>query len=346
MEPAAEAFDRLDALPDDCAPLLDAGGASFFLGRAWWASMREAGLAAGVAPRFLLCRSAGRPAAILPLQSLGGRLEGQTNPYTCLFAPLLAPGLDDAALLSIGRRLARACRGTPVLRLDALPRGAPRLDRLFDGMRAGGRLQRDFEQFGNWHEPVEGLDWAAYLQRRPGALRETLRRRLRQGERAGVRFELVEGAGLEAGIAAYESVYARSWKVPEPLPNFNPVMMRHAAAVGALRLGVLRDADGLPIAVQLWVVAGGQASVLKLAHDEAFKPLSPGTLLTGMVIRTLLERGGLRELDFGRGDDAYKRLWAGSRRQRIGTLLIDPWHPVGLAALARQSLGGWRRRFG
>ena len=68
---------------------------------------------------------------------------------------------------------------------------------------------------------------------------------------------------------------ATSWKEPEPFPRFNAELMRQAADVGALRLGVLRH-EGQAIAVQLWVVHDGEAAVLKLAHDEAFKPISPG----------------------------------------------------------------------
>jgi CelD/BcsL family acetyltransferase involved in cellulose biosynthesis len=66
--------------------------------------------------------------------------------------------------------------------------------------------------------------------------------------------------------------------------------------------------------------------------------------LTALMIRHLLEEDGVRELDFGRGDDDYKRLWVSARRQRIGLILADPLHPMGLAALARQTLGRWRRQ--
>ena len=51
------------------------------------------------------------------------------------------------------------------------------------------------------------------------------------------------------------------------------------------------------------MVVAGTATVLKLAHDKAFDRASPGTVLTGFAIRTLMENDGIGMLDFGRGDD-------------------------------------------
>ena len=155
-------------------------------------------------------------------------------------------------------------------------------------------------------------------------------------------------AALEAGIAAYEAVRAGSWKPAEPFPDFDAALMRAAAAAGLLRLGVLRRrADGVPVAAQYWVLdrGGTRASVLKLSHLESERAASPGTALTALMIQGLLADDGVQELDFGRGDDAYKRLWVGTARRRIGLVVADPMHPAGLAAIARQGLGALRRRW-
>ena len=101
--------------------------------------------------------------------------------------------------------------------------------------------------------------------------------------------------------------------------------MRATAAGGRLRLGVLRrGVDGVAVAAQYWVLGGGQAWLLKLAHAEESRAASPGPALTALMVRHLLERDGVRALDFGRGDDPYKRLWVGQRRQRMGLVLADP----------------------
>jgi len=334
----------LDALPAGAAALFESASDNFYATDAWWRTMLAAGMPAGAEARFLLCDDAGRPAVLWPLQVLdGGRtLQSLTNPYTCLYQPLIAPGLDAAALRRTGMLFGCFCRRWPAVRLDALGDDFSPMAPLLAGARAAGMLASRFAHFGNWHEPVAGLTWEQYLAARPGALRETVRRKLK---RAPATLEIIATPdAVEAGIAAYEEIYARSWKVPEPFPQFHAEMMRRAAAAGVLRLGLLR-AGGHVAAAQIWIVLGGRASVLKLAHDEADRALSPGTVLTALMIRELIGREAVTELDFGRGDDAYKRLWATRRRQRIGVLLANPLRPRGLAVLGRQWLGQARRRF-
>ena len=330
----------LAALPGWAArELLDRDG--FFSTRAWWATVWEAGVPAGGTPLFALHGGPGSGVLLPLLRDAGGRLEALTNPYTCLYPIAAAPGAD---LHAAGRALARLAGFTPTLRLDALDPGDARLAALLAGARAGGLVPLRFDHFGNWREELAGRDWAAYLASRPGALRETIRRRLRAAERDPALSFACHATPEEVGggIAEYEAVYARSWKEPEPFPRFNAVLMREAASAGALRLGVLRR-EGAAIATQLWVVHAGTAAVLKLAHDEAFKPISPGTALSAWMLRRLIDRERVQAVDFGRGDDPYKRGWVGQRRQRVGVLIADPWRPSGWAAITRQAAGAWRR---
>ena len=212
-------------------------------------------------------------------------------------------------------------------------------DLLAGARKAGLRVLR-FEHFGNWHEGVRGLDWSAYLLGRNGALRETIRRRLKRAEKLpDARFTLLTRTDeMDAAAEAFETVYRRSWKQPEPYPTFNVALMRAMAGAGALRFG-LWSIGGQPVAVQVWVVTAGRAIVLKLAHDEAFLAHSPGTVLTALMLRHLLEREHVAEIDFGRGDDPYKKDWATRRRRRIGVLLVDPWRMSGMAALLRHAAG-------
>jgi Acetyltransferase (GNAT) domain len=336
-----QAFDGVDALPADAAALLAAAGTEFQLSAAWFRVLEADARPDGARPLWLLHRDAGRPVALLPLWRMAdGRLAGLTAPYTCVFRPLVADATEAAGLARAGLAFGVACRGAGPLRLDALDPDWPGLAPLLAGFRRAGLFPLRFAHFGNWWLDAAGLGWQNYLAGRPGALRETIRRRLARAERdSSVAFDLIaDGAGLEAGIAAYEDVYARSWKPPEPFSRFAAGIMRAAAAAGVLRLGVLRR-GGVPLAAQYWTVAGGTATVHKLAHDEAARNLSPGTVLTALMLRHLLDRERVGMLDFGRGDDGYKAGWSGRRRARIGVLLCPPWHPSGLSAVGRHLLG-------
>ncbi len=93
------------------------------------------------------------------------------------------------------------------------------------------------------------------------------------------------------------------------------------------------------MAVQFWVVHREWAAVLKLAHDEAVKAFSPGTVLTALMIEHLLTYDNITNLDFGRGDDAYKLGWTEARHQRVGVLLANPTRIKGVAAIARHAAG-------
>jgi CelD/BcsL family acetyltransferase involved in cellulose biosynthesis len=340
------AFDAVAGLPAEAMALLAAAErGEFQLGAGWFAVVGETALPAGARPEFLLYREAARTLALLPLQrGADGRLAGLTAPYTCLFRPLVAADAAPAELRRAGRGFGRACRSAGPLRLDALDPDWPGLAPLLAGFAQAGLLALRFAQFGNWFLEVGGVGWDGYLAGRPGELRETIRRRLARAARdPAVAFELITGgAELDAGIAAYDAVYARSWKPPEPFPRFGAALLRAAAAAGVLRLGVLRR-GGEPVAAQYWTVCAGTATVLKLAHDAAARALSPGTVLTALMIRHLLDRERVATLDFGRGDDAYKAGWTGRRRPRIGVLLCPPLHPAGLLALARHLAGRLRR---
>ncbi len=310
--------------------------------RAWFEVTEQAALPAGAEPYVVAAREEGRPLAVLPLQrTAAGRMLSLTSPYTVLFQPLLAPGADAAA---VGRALGRHLRRFDLVRLEALDPAWPGLAPLLAGMRGAGMLAQRFDHFGNWHEDLAGRSWAEYLAARPGALRETIRRRGRAAAKdEAIRFEtLTGGERLVPAMLAYEDIYTRSWKVPEPFPRFNATLLPRAAELGVLRMGVMWQGE-TPLAAQYWTVVDGVATVLKLAHDEAHKALSPGSLLTAHVIERLIDGEGVQALDFGRGDDPYKSTWTTARRQRIGVVLATPWRLRGAVELARHWAGLARR---
>ena len=325
-------------LPDWCDRFLGDAG-DFFASRLWYDTVLAHALPKDAEPLLAIC---GDDALTLPLLRQGRHLGALTTPYSLEWRPLPAPGLENAALRQAGRGLAGLLRRRPPTRLDALDPTARGLAPMVAGLGEAGISTARYDHFGNWREVLApGTDWEAYHAARPPALRNTIRRKLGRAQRFTL--HTAPGAGLERAILAYLTVRESSWKPPEPFPHFDAALLRATAAAGVLRLGVLWDAEARPIAAQYWMVGGGRAWLLKLVHDEASRAASPGTVLTALMIRALLDEDGVRELDFGRGDDAYKRLWVAERRQRVGLVLTDPWHPAGLLELARQAASRGRR---
>lgn len=267
---------------------------------------------------------------------------GQSSLYGLEFAPILPR--EPAAAHHAGTLFAKIARRRGTMRLDGLIPDRPGLQQFLAGIAAAGLIVQRFGHFGDWQAPVDTDDFTRWLATRPGALRSTITRKLKRA-RGTTRFTLIEAEPeLAAGIAAFEQVYARSWKTAEPYPSFNAACMRALASSGLLRLGILTTDTG-PIAAQYWAVSGGRAMLLKLAHDAGSTTLSPGTVLTAHMIETILRRDRPHLLDFGRGDDPYKRLWVDQRQERIGVLLINPRRATGVIALAHTTLGALRRRF-
>jgi hypothetical protein len=337
-------YPTLEALPTQCDALFAATARqNFALDRAWFGNLVDNGLEADSEPLFGVFTSGADPIALVPLQqSLRQRSIGSlTNIYTCLYSPLIPKdGIPPEIVRWLGREFGHFCRDWPVVRIDCLPTEWSGLASFCAGLSDARVAVRRFDHFGNWYEPVTNQSWESYVASRPGPLRELLRRKYRRSQQVKqLEFEIIRTpAGLSQGIEAFERVYRRSWKSAEPFSRFNPGLMQTAATRGALRLGICWKGM-LPVAVQFWILSdGGNATIMKLAHDDEYAALSPGTLLTATMIKTLIEDDAVQELDFGRGDDPYKRLWVKERRQRIGLILASRHRLRGFAVIARHDL--------
>jgi CelD/BcsL family acetyltransferase involved in cellulose biosynthesis len=298
-----------------------------FISRPWLEAFLAAGLQPDAEPMFLVLNGPDGPRALLPCQRLARgdpSVSSLTSFYSCDFRPLIAAG-DDAAF-DLGKSVAEHLSGEAVFGFDSLATDWPGLDPFLEGLSRPGRALLRYAHFGRWWEDVRGRGFDDYLAARDGALREVVRRKTARLERDGAALTMI-GAGrtaaeVEAGIADYETVYAASWKEAEPFPDFQPALMRKLAEAGWLRLALLH-VGGEPIAAQLWTLVGGTATVLKLAHDQRFDKQSPGTVLTAFAIRALMTGETVERLDFGRGDDPYKRGWTTRRTPHTGVRSVS-----------------------
>ena len=327
-----DGFENINALPPSAVTLFaGADSGNLFSSRPWYESFVAAGLPANARPVFFaLSDKDGQTRALLPCMRSADAdpaISSLTSFYSCDFRPLYAANGDSSGMaFDLGTALADRLSGEAVVRLDSLDAGLPTLAPFLSGLARPGRVILRYAHFGRWWEAVAGRDFDQYIAARDGALRGVIRRKGAKLEREGATFAMVDSDSsaeeIERSIADYEAVYAASWKVAEPFADFQPTLMRALAQQGWLRLAICRIGER-PIAAQLWVAVGRTATVLKLAHDRQFDRQSPGTLLTAFAIRRLMERDRIAQIDFGRGDDAYKRGWATNRTPHIGILWVD-----------------------
>lgn len=334
----------LAALPPTCDALFrQAAQGVFDLTPEWFGLLAKTTLAEPEAASFRILAQAGEAEAvlplILPLTRKGHQVTGLTNFYSTLYRPILREGLQAADLAMLLRGIIRDTQAS-TLRFDAMDPEHPSFALLEEALCQAGMRPFRFFGFGNWYLQAEGLGWETYLKQLPSKHRNTLKRLGRKFE------EEVEGSfhiytckdgESEEALAAYQAVYASSWKVPEPFPDFIPEFVTMSAQLGWLRMGVAYSGRQ-PVAAQFWLVLDGKASIYKVAYDDKFSAYSPGSLLTGQLMRHVLDMEHVREVDFLVGDDAYKRIWMSHRRERWGIVAYNPRTLAGLSLAAREAL--------
>ncbi|MCY4756645.1 GNAT family N-acetyltransferase [Pelomonas aquatica] len=297
--------------------------------------------------RFQVLHGQGRVLAVLPTVAhagtLGREVSALSNYYTAIYAPALADDLQPEDLLPLTRALRKNGARAAAYRFAPMDPASREFALLKRALALAGLSSHAYFAFGNWYEPVR-QNWADYLKDRAGQVRSTIKRNAKKFAAEGGRLEIVQGGErLEASIAAYQAVYAQSWKVAEPYPDFVPGLIRLSARRGWLRLGLAWLGEK-PVAAQIWIVANGRADIYKLAYDEAHKALAPGTLLTALLMEQAIDVDGVLEIDYLIGDDPYKAAWMSRRRERFGLVAYDPLTPRGLLGLTRQAVGeAWRR---
>ena len=291
-------------------------------GRAeWFAHLAGAG-----AEPFVAIAAAGDKTAALPLARANGRLESLVNWYSFSWRPLLS---NDAELLT---QIAAGLRGKshrvtmwPVPDEDG---SASSIELAF--RNAGWKVSRERSDH-NHVLPVNGRSFAEYWAGRPGRMRTTLKRKAKK-----VEWEILTGFD-EAAWSEYEAVYDHSWKPEEGDPALLRAFAREEGAAGRLRLAIARK-DGEAVAAQFWTVEGGTAYIHKLAHLEEHKNLSAGTTLSAALFEHVIDKDGVDLVDFGTGDDPYKRDWMEEDRPRYRIDCLDPARPASWPALIKRAI--------
>ncbi len=312
------------------AALLGRSAASAPFDRLDWLMLLAEHCLPGSACKLAVARD-GDALAVLPFRE-GPDGAGPLGIWYSFFVRPLTNAPERAPQLFAA--LARSLAPSGAARLSPMPE--PEALALATAFRAAGWIGVAEPCDTNHFLTLAGRSFAEYWAARPGVLRETVRRKTARG----LVTLRIETAFSDADWAAYEAIYAKSWKPEEGHPAFLRAFAQRESAAGALRMGVA-EIGGEAVAAQFWTVEGGTAWIHKLAHDPAHRAHSPGTLLTAELLRHVIDVDRVHTVDFGTGNDAYKRDWMEAQRPRYALQFYRPaaiGHWPALARLAARRL--------
>jgi hypothetical protein len=266
---------------------------------------------------------------VLPLSKTEDQLVSLSNYYTFRFRPLTTGGEDARALLeALAEDLATKTHRVTLTGVPDEDGSATLLEEVFG--RTGWTVIRE-QSDSNHVLPVRGRSWDEYFAGLPGRLRSTITRKSKKVEcRVLDRFD-------EEAWAQYVEIYNESWKPEEGSIEFLCRFARSEGAQGRLRMG-FASSQGVPVAAQLWTVEGGTAFIHKLAYRPDSAPLSPGSVLSAAMFRHVIDCDKVALVDYGVGDDAYKRDWMEEVRPRYRLDMLRPASPRNWIPLAKSRL--------
>ncbi len=289
-------------------------------------------------------------------------LMGWTHGYAPQGAPLLDgddPNGALAALLAAPRALGEPARllfpNSPLADLS------PLID------ATGARKAAYWPHIRGMLDPGPSTPEAreSYLDHLSGNRRRRLRRARRRLEAKGpVSFDLISDSGsVSSALEAHIALEAASWKgrVGTAIAQ-NPAeaaflrkAVAHLAAEGRVRIARLRQGDRL-LASAVLPLAGREACVLKVAHDESDPAAAPGVQLVHRLTETVLAGHDIARIDSCAPPGFALATLFWQERRAIAHLLVeggrDPLFPAavrlerGRETLARLKVAIKERRSG
>lgn len=315
-------FDDLDAVAHDAGGALDRTQQPSLFDRLDWYRLIAAH---DPEARPLIARARNGVASTwLFLSDAAETLRGLTNWYSLRYAASHI-GIEESQIKLL-TNIAIELRSDSRVEFGPIDESSP----LPSAFRAAGWIVDVRPMTIGWDVTTDGGDFEAYWAARPGRLRSTARRKAKA---AGLDIA-IHTQFSDAAWADYEAVYQASWKPEEGAPAMLKALAEAEGAAGTLRLGIARK-DGRPVAAQLWLVECGVATIHKLAYAEDMKALSPGTILSAAMFRHAIDVDKVARIDFGTGDDPYKRDWMERKMILYRMTAYNPSRPAGLAGAAR-----------
>ncbi|WP_340587536.1 GNAT family N-acetyltransferase [Erythrobacter alti] len=291
---------------------------------AWFELLEER----GATPSIALAKD-GEEAVALPLHQTADGMDTLSNWYAFTWSYLCTSGVDEASLLKqLARNLANR---TSRVDFAKIAEEDGTVERLHHAFRAAGWLVLRSPCDSNHILRINSRKYADYLAGRPGKVRTTLKRKTKKLE-----VSLTKHFSAD-DWAAYEEIYANSWKPSEGDPELLRSFAEAESARGHFRFAIARH-EGTPVAAQFWTVEDGVAYIHKLAHREDASALSPGTILTAALLEYVIDTDHVTLVDFGTGDDPYKAEWMEEVRTRWQLTCLRPANPRNWPTLGRAAL--------
>ncbi len=285
--------------------------------RSWWLSG-----VAGKEPQFALVVAGDRLLGGIALEQV--RVLGLPSLRMIGAGLLCADHLDALAREDCADRVATA------LRQWLLRPGERVLD--LDGLRPEGLLARALAGPSSAEElaqaPWEALPSSAsdYLRSRPRTLRRTIGRASDRLGAEGVRHQVCRGESVAGALEALRRLHQAQWG---DASRFLPVFDRFAAACV---LGARTDevavhqltADDDVIACMVTFEVAGRVSLYQSARRTEPHWRDATIMLLSDIIADACERG-FTEVDFLRGEEAYKNSFAPQRRRLVRLRAASGW---------------------
>jgi CelD/BcsL family acetyltransferase involved in cellulose biosynthesis len=342
-----QSYSNIDTLPPAALKLFEIAETHYpEFSANWFTNLQRTVFSNDSGVRYYVAKRADDIVAILPVrltrQGSARQIKALSNYYTSLYSPLLAPAATELDLAALLQAASRDHGGAHEIRFAPMDPAARTYAATLTALRSIGWVPFRFFCFGNWHLMEPG-NWAGYLKGRSASLRSNIKRALKNFHIEGGQLIVTNGSeDIERNIQDFINVYSKSWKRPEPFPDFIPGLMRWLANNGQLRLGIAL-LQGKPIAAQLWIVSHNRAYIFKVAYDETFQDFSPGTLVTSALMEYVTESDAVIKVDFLIGDDDYKKKWMSKRTERWGMIAYNLQKGIGLALLAREIISRFRK---
>jgi len=308
-------------------------------------------LAAGKEPFILAVFRGEALVAAAPLQLAVKRIWGRRYrvlEFMGMPNELDRPGLlvragDREALDALLAAIAARQGEWELLQLDEVPGTSWLLPALQEWAGRQGWWCRD-QAFHACPYLVKSADWHGYLAGKSRHLRSRLQQARRKLERAG-RLELRRAArreDLPALIDLFFEVESRSWKARQGLAAGSERAYRDfcqalLAGPGQPQLGhaMALLLDGQPLAATLGFSRDGVYYSLQIAHDEACRAHSPGTVLEALELEWFHGEPRLHRYEFLGGEVLNKRRWTDTAVGTRQLFIRQPgWH-IALKDLSR-----------